>query len=81
MEIIRKINIKIGLLSIEGEKISNEILIINDNSSKEPVINCKNLKTIKKIKILFLEKNLGSQKAIAIGLDYLKKDKKDFLLL
>ena len=80
MEIIRKINIKIGLLSIEGEKISNEILIINDNSSKEPVINCKNLKTIKRSNFIF-EKNLGSQKAIAIGLDYLKKDKKDFLLL
>lgn len=77
---LEKLISKLDFYLSRVKKISNEILIINDNSSKEPVINCKNLKTIKKIKILFLEKNLGSQKAIAIGLDYLKKDKKDFFI-
>ena len=36
-------------------------------------LNFKKLKTIKKIKIITLKKNFGSQKAIAIGLSYLKK--------
>lgn len=77
---LEKLISKLDFYLTRVKKISNEILIINDNSSKKPDINCKNLKTIKKIKILFLKKNLGSQKAIAIGLDYLKKDKKDFFV-
>ena len=36
---------------------------------------------IKKIIILTLDKNLGSQKAISVGLDYLKKKKKKIILL
>jgi len=48
------------------------ILIVDDCST----IKCslkKKFQRIKKIKILKLTKNVGSQKAIAIGLDYIKK--------
>ena len=54
--------------------IVNEILIINDNSSKEIILERK------KIKVIFLNQNLGSQKAIAIGLEYLKKFKENFFI-
>lgn len=57
-----------------------EILIINDCSTKQPNIKRKSLKKIKKIKILTLKKRLGSQKAISIGLDYLKKKENKFYL-
>ena len=77
---LEKLISKLDFYLSRVKKISHEILIVNDNSSTEPDINCKNLKAIKKIKILYLKKNLGSQKAIAVGLDYLKKDKKNFFV-
>ena len=43
---LEKLISKLDFYLSRVKKISNEILIINDNSSKEPVINCKNLKTI-----------------------------------
>ena len=52
------------------------ILIINDASTEIINIKKNKLKKIEKIIILTLSKNLGSQKAISIGLDYLKKNKK-----
>ena len=57
-----------------------KILIINDCSTQKVNINKKNIKNIKEIKILSLKKNVGSQKSIAIGLNYLKKLKKDFYI-
>ena len=59
-------------------KIDNEILIVNDNSNQKPDINSKRLKIFKKIKILSLNKNFGSQIAIAVGLNYLKSQKGNF---
>jgi len=60
-----------------NEKISSKnltkILIINDNSTQKINIERKKLNKIKEIKILTLKQNLGSQKSIAIGLNYLKK--------
>ena len=50
-----------------------EILVIDDNSSKELSLDNKNFFSIKKIKVITLSKNLGSQKAILVGLTYLKK--------
>ena len=61
------------------KKIQNEILIINDNSTNKLVLNFKKLKLIRKIKIISLKNNFGSQKAIAIGLNYLKKIKGNFI--
>ena len=54
---------------------NTEILILNDKSTEEYYINNHNFFSIKKIKILTLKKNLGSQKSIAIGLNYLNKSK------
>ncbi len=53
------------------------ILIINDCSS-EKFKKTKNFKSFKKIIVLNLKKNLGSQKAIYIGLKYLQKKIKDY---
>jgi len=48
------------------------ILIVDDHSTVRCSLK-KKYKKIKKIKILRLNENLGSQKAIAIGLNYIKK--------
>lgn len=49
------------------------VLVINDNSTEKPEINFNGLNNIKSIRLLNLNKNLGSQKSIAIGLKYLLK--------
>ena len=54
---------------------SVQILIVNDASTQKPIFNKKNFNKIKEIKVLNLNKNVGSQKAICIGLDYLSKIK------
>ena len=41
-------------------------------------LNKKKFNKIKKIEVLRLNENVGSQKAIAIGLNYLNKKKSDF---
>jgi|TARA_B100001094_G_C18124929_1_gene768959 polyisoprenyl-phosphate glycosyltransferase len=61
-------------------KIKNEILIINDNSTEKIKLDLKKLNIIKSIKVITLKKNYGSQKAIAIGLNYLKKIKGKFFV-
>lgn len=67
--------------NIKSSKIfKTEILVINDNSKKKITLNTKKLNHIKKIKVITLKKNLGSQKAIAIGLSYLFKDKNKFFV-
>jgi len=73
-KLISKLNVSLRI----NKKIKNEILIINDNSSEKINLNFKKLRSISKIKIISLKKNLGSQKAIAIGLSYLKSIKDDF---
>lgn len=55
------------------------IVIINDNSTKKPP-NFSNHSNILDIKILNLNKNLGSQKAISVGLQYLKKNEHDSII-
>ena len=75
-KLITKLNASLRI----NKKIKNEILIINDNSSEKINLNLKKLRSISKIKIISLKKNLGSQKAIAIGLSYLKSIKDDFYI-
>lgn len=60
--------------------LRTEVLIVNDHSTDKIDIKKKKLSSIKKISIITLNKNLGSQKAIAVGLFYLKKRKKDSLV-
>jgi len=50
-----------------------KILIINDCSTQKIKIERSKLNKIKEVKVLTLNQNLGSQRAIAIGLDYLKE--------
>ena len=57
-----------------------EILIINDCSTDEIYIDKKKLHKIKEIKVLSLNQNLGSQKDICVGLDYLRKKKDNFYI-
>jgi polyisoprenyl-phosphate glycosyltransferase len=57
-----------------------EILIINDNSTEKLKLSSHKFNCLKKINILTLSKNVGSQRAIAMGLIYLKKVKGDFVV-
>ncbi len=57
-----------------------KVLIINDCSTQEIYIQNQFLDKIKEIKILSLKNNLGSQKSISIGLDYLKKINDNFYI-
>ncbi len=61
--------------NIAGLKGNFKTLIINDASTLKPKLNLKNVKHLRKIKIITLKKNLGSQKSICLGLKYLKKKK------
>ena len=56
-----------------------EILIINDFSSVKPK-KFKQYKNIKKIKIVNLKENLGSQKAISVGLNYLNQNTQNSII-
>ena len=77
---LNKLLLNINSVFINQKKIKNEILIVNDNSSQKINISRKKFKTIKKINIITLYKNFGSQKAIAIGLKYLQKRKGEFFI-
>jgi len=59
--------------SIKGIKGKFKIIVVNDCSTEKSNLRTKNLKNIKNIKILNLNKNVGSQKAIYIGLKYVEK--------
>ena len=61
--------------NIAGLKGNFRTLVINDASTVKPKLNLKNVKHLRKIKIITLKKNLGSQKSICLGLKYLKKKK------
>lgn len=77
---LNKLLLKLDKYLGRGKGIKNEILVINDNSSKKIKIKKRKFKSIKKIKTIFLKKNLGSQKAIAVGLSYLKTIKENFFV-
>lgn len=66
--LLQKINKELMAASKAGH-----ILIVNDFSSTLPKFDIKSLKNIEEIKLINLNKNLGSQKSIAIGLKYLKE--------
>ena len=61
--------------NIRGLKGNFRVLIINDASTLEPKLNLRSIKHLRKIHIITLKKNLGSQKSICVGLKYLKKKK------
>ena len=65
--VINKINEQLKILNEKGE-----IIVVND-FSKERYKQFEKLENIGLIKILNLNENVGSQKAIAIGLNYIIK--------
>ena len=64
----------------DDSSFTTQILVINDLSTEKCNLNIKNFSSIKKIEIINLKKNLGSQKSIAVGLNYLKKIKENFFI-
>ena len=60
---------------LKKKEIQSEVIVVNDCSTKNEKLKKNKLKFIKKITILNLKKNLGSQKAIFLGLKYIKKRK------
>ena len=61
--------------NIRGLKGNFKVLIINDASTIEPKLNLRNIKRLRKIHIITLKKNSGSQRSICVGLKYLKNKK------
>jgi len=57
-----------------------EILILDDRSSEEINLENNKFKNFKKIAILRVKTNIGSQKVIAVGLNYLKNIKENFFI-
>ncbi len=76
---LNKLLVEINKNFINDKNFETEILIVDDCSTEKISIN-KNLPAIKKIEIITLKNNSGSQKAIAIGLFYLKNLKKNSLV-
>ncbi len=73
--LIKKINFELN-----KENLNSEILIINDNSSLKNNFLKKILSRIKKITFLNLKINVGSQRAINVGLNYINKLKKNYIV-
>ena len=66
---------------IEGLiNFDTEILILDDGSTEKIIIENKKLINFKKVAILTVKKNLGSQKIITVGLKYLKDKEKNFFV-
>jgi hypothetical protein len=73
--LIKKINFELN-----KENLNSEILIINDNSSLKNNFLKKKLSRIKKITFLNLKMNVGSQRAINVGLNYINKIKEKYIV-
>jgi glycosyltransferase involved in cell wall biosynthesis len=57
-----------------------DIFIVDDCSPDKEKLNIDDLANIKSLKIIRLNENLGSQKAIAVGLKYLENQKTDSII-
>lgn len=65
-KLLKEINNQLKILREKAD-----IFVVDDNSKNTSKITIKKFKNIKKLNILKLKKNLGSQKAISIGLRYI----------
>lgn len=61
--------------NLKNTKNIYKVLIIDDNSSEKNIYKLNKNKFFKELKIISLEKNVGSQKAIATGLKFINKYK------
>ena len=57
-----------------------EILVLDDRSSEEMSLKSDKFKNIKKISIIRVKENIGSQKIISVGLNYLIDIKENFFI-
>ena len=73
--LLKKIN-----FVLNKNNLSTNVIIINDNSSSKNNLIKNKLSRIKKITFLNLKMNVGSQKAISLGLDYINRKEKKFSL-
>ena len=64
----------------ERNNFEFEIFVVNDSSTINANINFRKTKNIISLNILNLSKNIGSQRAIALGLEYLFESKKNKLI-
>jgi len=78
----RSLNLLLKKINFEMSKKKQvaEVIILNDASDTINNISKKKLFFLEKIKIINLKTNLGSQKAISIGLKYLLNLKKKFII-
>ena len=77
---LNKLLIEIDKCLKDDPSFTTQILVINDLSTEKCNLSNKNFSSIKKVEIINLNKNLGSQKSIAVGLNYLKKIKDNFFI-
>ena len=61
----------------ERNNFEFEVFVVNDSSTINADINFRKTKNIISLSILNLSKNVGSQRAIALGLEYLFESKKN----
>lgn len=66
--------------NLKGLKGKVRVLVINDKSTEKPFFEIKKIKMIRKISVLNLKKNFGSQGAIAIALNYISQSKKKSII-
>ena len=57
-----------------------EIIILDDKSTDKIVLESQKFRNLKKIGILRVKENIGSQKVIAVGLNYLRNIKENFFV-
>ncbi len=74
--LLKKINFEIA-----NKKRVAEVIILNDASKAKNLISKKNLRYLKKISVVNLKENLGSQKAISIGLEYINSLRKKSIII
>ena len=71
----QNLKILIEKIEIQLQRLDDEfdMIILNDFSSQKCDISFKNFKKINQLKIINFNKNIGSQRAIAIGLKYISQ--------
>ena len=77
---LNKLLYQLDQISKNNDKTITEVLVINDASTDKLDIDKNRLMSLEKITIITLNKNLGTQKAIAIGLLYLKDKGNDIFV-
>ena len=69
---LHKLLDQINRIFAENIKDNFNLVVVDDNSTEKIDINNFKFSKIKKIKLIKLSKNVGSQRAIALGLKYIK---------